>query len=419
MDRLEILPNVMLTAVQTDKFKTGSLSIRFLRPLSQCEAALNAILPSVLLRGTEIHPDMRAISAALEDCYGAEIGGSVRKKGDVQAVGLYADFMDERLAAGEAITRRVIELIAEILLRPRLENGCFCADYVQQEKDNLINAIRSKLNSKRAYAATQTIKAMFEGDAYAVDRLGDEDAAAAITPQTLMEHYAAWLAQSRIEICYIGSMSPNEISSILTQTLSSLPRAEMANTETVLTIPQRGVQELRESMDVTQGNLCLGFRTDRTARDPDWVATVVFATVYGSGVTSKLFCNVREKQSICYYAGASLERFKGFMLVSSGIDFEQYEVAKAAILREWKACCNGEISEWEMSSAKSQILSSLRALSDSPTQMDESYLGQALLGVWQDVDGRMEAVRAVTVDDAAAAARRMVLDTVYFLEGSK
>ena len=145
----------------------------------------------------------------------------------------------------------------------------------------------------------------------------------------------------------------------------------------------------------------------------------VFATVYGSGVTSKLFCNVREKQSLCYYAAASLERFKGLMLVSSGIDFEQFETAKAAILREWKACCDGVISETELSSAKTQLISSLQALEDSPAQMDESYLGQAICGVWRDITDRMEDIRAVTVDDVSAAAQRLVLDTVYFLEGAE
>ena len=416
---MEILPGVTLTAVQMQKFKTGSLSFNFLRPLCKEEAPLNALLPSVLLRGTVHYPDMRSLSAALEECYGAEIGGTVRKKGEVQAAGLYADFMDDRLAAGEQVAQRVVSLVAEILLRPRMENGCFCADFVKQEKDNLINAIRSRINSKRAYAASQTVKAMFRGEAYAVDRLGEEAEASAITPKSLTEYYRRWLSASPIEICYIGSLSANQIATMLKQAFFGLPRTTLVHPTTTILSIRREPQEIRETMDITQGKLCLGFRTDLTARDPEWTAMTVFATVYGSGVTSKLFCNVREKQSLCYYAAASLERFKGFMLVSSGIDFEQFETAKAAILREWKACCDGVISETELSSAKTQLISSLQALEDSPAQMDESYLGQAICGVWRDITDRMEDIRAVTVDDVSAAAQRLVLDTVYFLEGAE
>ena len=419
MERLELLPGVMLTAVQTDKFKSGSLSIHFLRPLSDNEAALNAMLPSVLLRGTVNHPDMRALSAALEDCYGAEIVGSVRKKGEVQAVGLYADFIDDRLADGEEIARRVVDLTAEIFLHPRMEDGSFVSDYVLQEKENLINAIRGRINSKRAYAASQTIRAMFKGEAYAVDRLGEEADAAAITPQLLTKHYAMWLSQSNIEICYIGSLPAATIATLLRRAFASIPRAKMTAADTALSVVKHDVQEIREALDVTQGKLCLGFRTDCTGRDPAWTAMVVFCTVYGSGVTSKLFCNVREKQSLCYYASASVDRFKGSVLVSSGIDFAQYETAKAAILREWKACCDGVISDAELASAKSQLVSAIRAQSDSPLQMDELYLGQAILGVWRDAEERIAAVRAVTAEDVAAAAKRLTLDTVYFLEGAK
>ena len=231
---MEILPGVTLTAVQMQKFKTGSLSFNFLRPLCKEEAPLNALLPSVLLRGTVHYPDMRSLSAALEECYGAEIGGTVRKKGEVQAAGLYADFMDDRLAAGEQVAQRVVSLVAEILLRPRMENGCFCADFVKQEKDNLINAIRSRINSKRAYAASQTVKAMFRGEAYAVDRLGEEAEASAITPKSLTEYYRRWLSASPIEICYIGSLSANQIATMLKQAFFGLPRTTLVHPTTTI-----------------------------------------------------------------------------------------------------------------------------------------------------------------------------------------
>ena len=163
----------------------------------------------------------------------------------------------------------------------------------------------------------------------------------------------------------------------------------------------------------------MGFRLGIEQSHALWPAAVVFNSVYGSGVTSKLFVNVREKMSLCYYASSSLEKFKGVMLVSSGIEFDQAQTAKAAILAQLDACRRGEITETELTSAKNHILSSLKISKDSPGQMDEYDLGHAISGTEGTVDEFMEKVRAVTVEDVSAVAQGITLDTVYFLKGAE
>ena len=180
--RIEILPGVTLTAVQTEKFKTGCFSINFLRPLRREEAAANALIPSVLLRGSERCPDLRSIAARLDELYGASAGTLVRKKGEVQMTGFYADFIEDALA-GEPVFAPMLDFIGELLLRPRLEDGCFVRDYVESEKRNLANAIVSRVNDKRTYATSRLIRIMCAGEAYAVPRLGELEDVEAITPE--------------------------------------------------------------------------------------------------------------------------------------------------------------------------------------------------------------------------------------------
>ena len=78
--REELFPCVSLTAVQTDKFKTGCLTAYLLTQLRRETAAENALLPYVLRRGTKSLPDMRRISARLDALYGAEIERTREKK---------------------------------------------------------------------------------------------------------------------------------------------------------------------------------------------------------------------------------------------------------------------------------------------------------------------------------------------------
>ncbi|MFR4594598.1 MAG: EF-P 5-aminopentanol modification-associated protein YfmF [Oscillospiraceae bacterium] len=415
--RTEILPGVYLTAVQSDKFKTGCFSLNLLRPMKKEEAAANALIPSVLLRGSETCPDIASISAKLDELYGASIGTLVRKKGEVQLVGFYCDYVQDEYV-DEPVFAPVMAFLAELLLNPRLENGAFPEAVVDSEKLNLENAMLSRINDKRTYAASQLIRTMCAGQPYGIPRIGDPDDLKNITAKSLYAHYRDLLATSRVELFYMGSLSPEAVTKVLQTVLAELPRAEVFVPVGTTPAPAaRPVQEKTERLDVTQGKLSLGFFTDITAKDPRYPALVLAATVFGGGATSKLFTNVREKMSLCYYASASFEKFKGVLSVSSGVEFSKLETAKTEILRQLEACKAGDITDDELESARGYLVSDLKIAMDSPGRLDDYYMGQILL----EQDGTMEdlasAIARVTKQEAADAIQALRLDTIYALEG--
>ena len=415
--RTEILPGVYLTAVQSDKFKTGCFSLNLLRPMKKEEAAANALIPSVLLRGSETCPDIASISAKLDELYGASVGTLVRKKGEVQLVGFYCDYVQDEYV-DEPVFAPVMAFLAELLLHPRLENGAFPEAVVDSEKLNLENAMLSRINDKRTYAASQLIRTMCAGQPYGIPRIGEPDDLKNITAKSLYAHYRDLLATSRVELFYMGSLSPEAVTKVLQTVLAELPRAEVFVPVGTTPAPAaRPVQEKTERLDVTQGKLSLGFFTDITAKDPRYPALVLAATVFGGGATSKLFTNVREKMSLCYYASASFEKFKGVLSVSSGVEFSKLETAKTEILRQLEACKAGDITDDELESARGYLVSDLKIAMDSPGRLDDYYMGQILL----EQDGTMEdlasAIARVTKQEAADAIQALRLDTIYALEG--
>ena len=415
--RTEILPGVYLTAVQSDKFKTGCFSLNLLRPMKEEEAAANALIPSVLLRGSETCPDIASISAKLDELYGASVGTLVRKKGEVQLVGFYCDYVQDEYV-DEPVFAPLMAFLAELLLHPRLENGAFPEAVVDSEKLNLENAMLSRINDKRTYAASQLIRTMCAGQPYGIPRIGEPEDLKNITAKSLYAHYRDLLATSRVELFYMGSLSPEAVTKVLQAALAELPRAEVFVPVGTTPAPQaRPVQEKTERLDVTQGKLSLGFFTDITAKDPRYPALVLAATVFGGGATSKLFTNVREKVSLCYYASASFEKFKGVLSVSSGVEFSKLETAKTEILRQLEACKAGDITDAELESARGYLVSDLKIAMDSPGRLDDYYMGQILL----EQDGTMEdlasAIARVTKQEAADAIQALRLDTIYALEG--
>jgi predicted Zn-dependent peptidase len=415
---IHLTPGVVLRHYPDGRFKTAIVSIQLLRPMCREEAALNALLSSVLLRGSKNYPDMRAITVRQDELYGISIPPLLRRIGNIQTLGLFCGFLEDRFALpGDEIMAPSLDLVRELLLEPKLTDGCFDPEFVESEKRNLIADIESELNDKRSYAATRMLRAMCAGDSLAVPRQGTVEDVRAITPQSLYDHYRKVLRTSPAEFFYVGSAPAEQVARCLMPLAEALAAEPIALPPHTPLIPQAQPREFSESMDVNQCKLSMGFTTCVDQNHPDYVAMQVFNAVYGSGMTSKLFVNVREKLSLCYYAGSGYYGSKGIVTVSSGIDEGNYELAKAEILRQLALTAGGEITEAELEAAKQGLISGLRSVPDSPSALENFYGTLFIAGKNDDPDQRIAAVRAVTAGDVARCAATLKLHTVFFLKG--
>ncbi|MBR2047015.1 MAG: insulinase family protein [Oscillospiraceae bacterium] len=414
----QLAPGVVLTHCPDRRFKKCALSIQLLRPMCYEEAALNALLPSVLLRGSRLHPDLRTITWRLDELYGASVHTMVRRVGNVQTVGLYLSLMEDRFALEpEGVLAPAVEFLGELLFDPLTENGVFDGAVVDSEKKNLISAIESELNDKRAYTAARMIRQMCQGDPYAVPRLGRVEDVAAITPEALYAHYRRILRESRAEITYVGAGSPERVAELLLPFAGALGGGELYAPDQYPLKPVAQPGEFSETMDVNQAKLTMGFTTEVDQRHPDYAAMQVFNDLFGAGMTSKLFVNVREKLGLCYYAGSAYYGSKGMLTVSSGIDECNYEKTRDEILRQLRLCAEGQITEGELSASKQSIVSALRSIPDSPGSVEGYYAADRILGVSLMLEDYISAVETVTAEAVARCAGTLKLHTVYFLKG--
>ncbi len=416
---MELQPGVWLTAVQTKKFKSSVLGAQFLAPLTAQSAAVNALTPMVLRRGTAKHPDLESLSAALDELYGGSLEPMVRKKGETQCVGFVGSFLDDAYTLNkEQVLEPAAALLSELIGAPYTRDGAFCPDYTRQEKANLIDRIKAQVNDKRQYAQIRVVAEMCAGEPFGVDKLGSMEAVEAITPQTLWEGYQTLLNQARVELYYCGSADPERVQAAFHPLLTVLPEGKRAGlVRPAKKKAPKTPRRVEEALDVTQGKLAMGFRTNCDAWDEHYPALMLVNAIYGGTTTSKLFMNVREKLSLCYYASSGLMNDKDVMLVSSGVEFDKVGQAEGEILSQLYKCQAGDFSDDELEWARRSVVSTLRTTLDTQSRMEDYWLSQSAAGLTEGPDDMATRVEAVTRAQVVEAAQDLTLDTVYFLKG--
>jgi len=417
MDVITLSEGVTLRHVRDERFKQGCLSVQFVRPMEDEEAAKNALLPAVLLRGTEKTPDLRSITMRLDDLYGASIGAVVRRAGDWQTTGLFCGFIEDKYAlSGDAVFAPVVAFLKEILFSPRLDGGIFLEDTVESEKRNLIATVESQLNDKRAYAFDRLMRHMCKTDSYGIPRLGRKEKIEEITADSLYRHYEMLLKKSRVEVFCVSSAPADKVAEHLRDLFSGYSRqiAPLPEQSAFTGVPGG---DIVEQMEVSQGKLAIGYATPITQRSPQYAAMHLCNAVLGGGMTGKLFTKIREEMSLCYDIGSTYYSSKGIVTISAGIDSQQRNVVENQVEAQLMAICRGEITDMEMESARQMLLSALESVNDSPGNIEGYYAVRELTGGLLSREAYMEEVKHCTVAEVAQAAQTLQKHTVFFLKG--
>ena len=415
--RTKLAEGVYLTYLPARKFKTSLLSAQFVTPIRKETASAYALIPAILRRGTVGYPDMGALAARLDSLYGARIDYTVRKKGENQCVGFVASFIDDSFVpGGEKLLEPVADLLDALICDPATVRGRFVPDYFESEKTNLIDAIRSIINDKRDYADGRLLMEMCGKEPYGIPRLGSEAAAEKLQPQKLYALYGQLIAGAQLELFYSGSARRERVEGALHAAFSTLPRENLQDIALPVPHPaRREVLRVTEALDVTQGKLGMGF----ACGSGDLPALLMGNTLFGGSSNSRLFMNVREKLSLCYYASSLFHRQKGLITVSSGIEFQNFQQAYDEIMRQLEEVRNGALEDWELESARSTLLNAYASMGDSQGKLENFFIGQAATGQSETPEVLAAEVRAVTPQRIFDAMQTVSLDTVYFLKGKE
>lgn len=409
---------VWLNTVRTDRFKTALLTVNLFVPLRKETASAYSLLTDVLMRGTEQHPTMQALNRRQDELYSLGLGAYVQKKGEAQLVTFELTCIDDIYAFdGMHVLEEGMKLLQELIFRPYTENGVFRREYVEQEKKNLSDDIRSRIDNKASYARTRCIQTMCEGEPYAVEHGGCLEEVEKLDSAALWDAYRTLLAGARVEIFYVGRKADEDVSVLCRQYLPFSPR-EAAFPETKRGSVPAQVRRVTEQMRISQCKLSIGFRTPYTIGEGNFVKLSLFNEVFGGSPNSRLFLNVREKKSLCYYCSSAPDGLKGILLVNSGIEQRNKQAALDAILEQLEALRAGKLTEEDLETARRSLRNGYREITDSPGSVCSWYLGRISAGCTDSLEDAAEALETVSVADVVKVANDLQLDTVYYLEGA-
>ncbi|WP_024833928.1 EF-P 5-aminopentanol modification-associated protein YfmF [Ruminiclostridium josui] len=402
--------------IKSNRFKTNTINIFFHDNLNKDTVALNALFPSVLRRGCKGLPNIKEINLYLEKMYGAVFDCGIVKKGERQIIHFYFEYISDKYTNEKQRNfEKAFEFLMNIIFRPELKNGSFNEQYVEQEKNNLKMIVKGRTNDKIQYSMERCYELMCKDEPFGLYEYGTIEQIDEITNDKLYEHYKKKIASLPAEIFITGEMEEKD-EAFIKEKLSLVERSptQKLNSSIIFKCVKE-VKEYEDKMDVNQAKLCMGFRTHVHPADNDYYALLVFNGLLGGGMHSKLFQNVREKAGLAYYVFAGLEKFKGLMVIASGIDIKNKDTAQEIIMKQLDEIRSGNITEYEYEATLKSIKTGIMSLKDSQLYVVDFYLSQLINGTHDTMETLVEKVNRVTVDDIIKVADNVQLDTIYFL----
>ena len=419
IEQRSVCDGVNFRSVRDTKFKTVRMSVNFLLPIQKQTAASNAILPFLLSRASREYPDFTKLGERLAELYGAELSADVQKLGDVQLLSLSASGIADRYALhGENVSTELSKLLCSILFDPPFENGLFPQDGFEQEKRQTVELIDSEYNDKRTYARQRCEEIMCKNEPYGINRYGSKEDIKNLKREELTDVWRYMIRHAKIEIMVLGDCDPQPVFDGFYSAFQKLGKrsAVACPTENIKKAGQ--VNDVTEKIDIAQSKLVLGFRAAVSLQDEQVEAVKLMVTLFGGTPSSKLFLNVREKLSLCYYCSAIFISMKGIMLVQSGVETKNVDKAKEEILFQLEEIKKGNFDDDEINAAKLSMCNNYRSLSDSLGGLEAWYLSQTFANYVKRPEEAAAIISSVTRQQIIDAANMVTLDTVYRLVGN-
>lgn len=413
--KINLGKNINLTLIPATKFKSNLVSIYIQRILDKKEATKNALIPTLITRGCKKYPTLKDISDKLDDLYGSSMGADVSKRGERQVLSFKIISTNQKYIDDD-IFSDTIEFFNEMINNPLIVDGGFKEDILEVEKQNLKTRIQAKINDKGRYALERCFEEMCSDEKYSISEYGYEDEIDKITGVELYNHYKEIIRTSPIDIVIEGDFDEDEVVKIISKCftfergdLIEIPRDEYLK-------EVKEVKKVEEKMDITQGKLVLGYRTNIDYMDEDkYYPLVVGCSVLGGGPHSKMFENIREKESLCYYIYSSVEKYKAILFISSGIEIKNYDKTLELINEQINSLKNLDITDEELENSKMAMINSMKSVNDNIGGLSDFYFAQSMAKTNSTIEKMIENISKVTKEEIAKVACEIELDTIYFL----
>lgn len=416
INRRKIADGVYFSSITDKRYKKNLISVAFSTQLSEDTATENVIVPVLLTKCNSKLPTYKAFNNKMSRLYASGIGGTAGRQYDLQTISFGAYYLDDIYAlSGEKMTGIMTDILIDCLTSPVTENGVFSEKFVELEKKTVIDNIETAINDKRSYAIERAMKTICKGEPASVCSYGTVEKAKLITSDSAYKAYRRMLETMPCEIICTGCSDFDGVAEKFAAAFEKIGRHDIENTTIALSPVKTQTEEVTERLTVNQSKLVLGFKS----HSDDDAALVLLQKIFGGTTSSKLFRNVREKMSLCYYCSAARNDLKGIMLVNSGVENENIEKTKEAVIDQLEEIKNGNFTNEDINFAEMAIKNDFKSVADSAGNVSNWYFGCIRKNDIVTPEEKLGRYLGVSKERIIAAAKSMVLDSVYVLTGNE
>lgn len=416
INRRKIADGVYFSSITDKRYKKNLISVAFSTQLSEDTATENVIVPVLLTKCNSKLPTYKAFNNKMSRLYASGIGGTAGRQYDLQTISFGAYYLDDIYAlSGEKMTGIMTDILIDCLTSPVTENGVFSEKFVEFEKKTVIDNIETAINDKRSYAIERAMKTICKGEPASVCSYGTVEKAKLITPDSAYKAYRRMLETMPCEIICTGCSDFEGVAEKFAAAFEKVGRHDIENTTIALSPVKTQTEEVTERLTVNQSKLVLGFKS----HSDDDAALVLLQKIFGGTTSSKLFRNVREKMSLCYYCSAARNDLKGIMLVNSGVENENIEKTKEAVIDQLEEIKNGNFTNEDINFAEMAIKNDFKSVADSAGNVSNWYFDCIRKNDIVTPEEKLGRYLGVSKERIIAAAKSMVLDSVYVLTGNE
>lgn len=403
---------------QTTQFKTVNFSIKWRRALTAQNASERTVLTNVLQHSNDKYTTTAAFRSFLDDLYGTVLYFDTSKRGNEHTVLMNIETVNDQYLANTSVLNEVLGIIHTAIFEPNLENGVFKDSIVEREKKMVIQRIESIFDDKSRFAQVRLQQILRPNEPASISANGTVEDIQKISPTSLLEAYQSMLANDKIDIYVAGDINEDEIVAKLKK---ALPFTDRTPEEIPVVLPQQHPQNdyVREQQEMKQGKMHIGFSTPVRFGDADFAKMQIFNGIFGGYPHAKLFMNVREKESLAYYASSSYASHYGLVFVVSGIEPKNEEKALSLIKEQLAVMQAGEITDLELEQTKAMLTNQLKESLDSARGQIEIFDQYKDLPEKFSVETWANKWKAVTKEDVVEVAKQVQLEAVYFLCGKE
>ena len=396
------------------KFKTATICLMLRRELKREEATKNALLANMLGSGTLNYPSLYEINKYMEELYGAIFQSLIVKKGEFQIIRLYIEFAS---IMDNTILEKAVDFLHEVLFHPLVDNGGFTKDIFENQKNMLRDTISERINDKGSYARQKCIEHMCKDEPFGIYGDGYSEDLDLIDEKMLYEHYQNIVASTQVEFIASGNIDAAKFTDLVNEKFSRVSGVSIDTTQQPHAKAQKEPTYHEETLKINQSKICMGLRADCECKGKAFYNFLVFNEVLGGSGNSKLFTNVREKASLCYEVFSFLFRAKSILMIQSGVETKNIDIALEKINEQIQSIKDGDITEDELYMAKQSLISGLSSITDSQGRILDFNYTQYMLGDSDTLQDIIKGIEDVSIADVVAHANMLYTDTIYILRG--